>query len=166
MSDYALRAMQDQDWDRVSGLIFSSTNAWYESHGRPPIFTGDPAATRLFCEVYESLDPGCCILAECKKTREIAGSCFYHPRPIHVSLGIMNVHPEHFGKGIARQLLNHVIEFADGTGKPIRLVSSAMNLDSYSLYNRAGFVPRTTFQDMLVSVPEDGPPRVDLPAGL
>jgi hypothetical protein len=32
----------------------------------------------------------------------------------------------------------------------VRLVSSAMNLDSFSLYNRNGFVPRKLFQDMFV----------------
>ena len=38
-----------------------------------------------------------------------------------------------------------------------------MNLDSYSLYTRAGFVPRTAYQDMFLAVPEDGLPQT--PAG-
>ena len=36
------------------------------------------------------------------------------------------------------------------------LISSAMNLDSFSLYNRVGFRPRMVFQDTLLSVPETG----------
>ena len=40
--------------------------------------------------------------------------------------------------------------------RPVRLVSSAMNLDSYSLYTRAGFVPRRAYQDMFLAVPESG----------
>jgi hypothetical protein len=31
------------------------------------------------------------------------GSCYYRARETHVSLGIMNVHPNHFGKGVARR---------------------------------------------------------------
>lgn len=31
-----------------------------------------------------------------------------------------------------------------------------MNLDSFSLYTRLGFVPGTTFQDLLITVPETG----------
>lgn len=153
-----LRAMEPTDWPEVAALIRNSTNAWYESHGRPAIFTGAPDATLLFCEVYETLDPGCCVVAIDDASGEIAGSCFYHPRPTHMSLGIMNVHPAHFGKGIARRLLKHITDLADTAGTPTRLVSSAMNLDSFSLYTRAGFVPRMMFQDMLLEVPAEGLP--------
>jgi hypothetical protein len=45
---------------------------------------------------------------------------------------------------------------ADGEGKPLRLVSSALNLDSFSLYTRAGFVPRRAYQDIAIEVPEQG----------
>ena len=41
-------------------------------------------------------------------------------------------------------------------GKPVRLTQSALNLDSYSLYTRSGFVPRCAFQDMFIPVPEGG----------
>ena len=68
----------------------------------------------------------------------------------------MNVHPDCFGQGIARMLLSDITCRADKAGLPTRLVSSAMNLDSYSLYNRAGFVPRAAFQDMLITVPQGG----------
>ena len=68
----------------------------------------------------------------------------------------MNVHPNYFGNGVARTLLQHICDFADREEKPLRLVSSAMNLDSYSLYNRVGFVPRALYQDMIIEVPEAG----------
>jgi hypothetical protein len=35
-------------------------------------------------------------------------------------------------------------------------VSSALNIDSFSLYSRAGFVPHTAFQDILVTLPAEG----------
>lgn len=153
-----LRAMERGDWGEVGDLIYVSTNYWYRANGRAAIFSGDPVATQQFCSVYEALDPGCCILAVDERTGRIAGSCFYHPRPTHVALGIMNVHPNYFGMGIARRLLTFVTDFADGAGKPVRLVSSAMNLDSFSLYTRAGFVPRCAYQDMFVPGPVSAAP--------
>ena len=151
-----VRPMRPDEYDQVAELIYLSTNRWYERAGKGAIFQHGPASCRLFTDVYEDLDPGCCVVAEDPGTGRLAGSCFYHPRETHVSLGIMNVHPEFFGRGVASKLLRHVTDFADGQGKPVRLVSSAMNLDSYSLYNRAGFVPRAIYQDILFTVPADG----------
>src|SRR5205085_986350 len=97
------------------------------------------------------------VVAENPRSGRIMGSCFYHPRATHVSVGIMNVHPNYFGQGVARALLQHIIDYTERKGyKPLRLTSSALNLDSFSLYNRAGFVPRAAFQDMFVSVPAGG----------
>jgi hypothetical protein len=74
-----------------------------------------------------------------------------------VALGIMNVHPNYFGMGVGRALLQFIIDFTDNNGyKALRLTQSALNLDSFSLYNRAGFVPRHAYQDMLLTVPERG----------
>lgn len=166
MSSYTIRSITNADHDEVTSLIYLSTNAWYQSHARPPIFTGDVSVASVFCDVYEALDPGCCVVAQCDKTGALAGSCFYHPRPTHMSLGIMNVHPEHFGGGVARKLLDFVIALAEKEDKPVRLVSSALNLDSFSLYNRAGFVPRIAFQDMYLEVPEEGIQKGTPPDGL
>ena len=151
-----LRAMEQKDWNEVAELVCLSTNHWYQCSGKPPIFQSGPESCLLFCQVYEDLDPGCCIMAEDESTGRIMGSCFYHPRDTHISLGIMNVHPNHFHRGVASELLKFITGLADREGKPVRLVSSAMNLDSFSLYTRAGFVPRATFQDVLLEVPRDG----------
>lgn len=154
MPDVRLRTMEDADRDAVAALVHDSTNTWYEAHGRGASFAAGPRSTRVFCDVYESLDPGCCLLAVDAATDELLGSCFYRRRPTHVSLGIMNVHPDHFGRSVASTLLRRVCEIADDAGLPLRLVSSAMNLDSFSLYTRAGFVPRAVYQDMVLSLPE------------
>jgi GNAT superfamily N-acetyltransferase len=156
-----LRAMRRDDWAAVADLIYRSTNAWYQANRNMAIFTGDPSACEIFCSTYEALDPGCCIVATDGKDGRIVGSCFYHPRPTHVSVGIVNVDPDQFGRGVARKLLGFVIDFAERERNPLRLVSSAMNLDSFSLYSRAGFVPRTSFQDMFVPVLASG---LNLPA--
>ncbi|HSZ54161.1 MAG TPA: GNAT family N-acetyltransferase [Tepidisphaeraceae bacterium] len=156
-----LRAMRADEWSAVAEVIFESTNRWYERAGKGAIFRGEAASCRLFCEVYEDLDPGCCVVAEDEPLGRLAGSCFYHPRETHVSLGIMNVHPDYFGRGVASRLLKFITDFADAQGKPVRLVSSAMNLDSFSLYTRAGFVPRAVFQDILFPVPAQGLGPID-----
>jgi GNAT superfamily N-acetyltransferase len=156
-----LRAMRADERSAVAEVIFESTNRWYERAGKGAIFRGEAASCRLFCEVYEDLDPGCCVVAEDEPQGRLAGSCFYHPRETHVSLGIMNVHPDYFGRGVASRLLRFITDFADAQGKPARLVSSAMNLDSFSLYTRAGFVPRAVFQDILFPVPAQGLGPID-----
>lgn len=150
MQTLLLRRLQPQEWAAEAQLIARSTNAWYEASGKSAIFTGAPAECEVFCQVYEALDPGCCVVMEETRTGILVGSCFFHPRPTHLSLGIVNTHPEYFGRGIARRMLDEVIGLAEGAGKPLRLVSSAMNLDSFSLYTRAGFVPRLLFQDMFI----------------
>ena len=148
--------MQAADWPEVAALIHDSTNGWYQTNRNHLIFAAGPTSTMLFCEVYEALDPGCCLIARDSQTERILGSCFYHPRETHFSLGIMNVHPDAFGRGVGRALLQEVVHRADAAALPLRLVSSAMNLDSFSLYNKAGFVPREIYQDMIIEVPENG----------
>ena len=49
---------------------------------------------------------------------------------------------------MARAMLEDVFQVADAAGLPVRLVSSLMNLDSFSLYTKMGFVPGTVFQDL------------------
>ena len=156
MAGAHLRAMRDDDWSEVADLVYVSLNYWSVANGRPALFAGGPAATRLFCQVYEALDPGRCLVAESAETGRLTGACFYRERETHVSLGIMSVHPIYFGQGIGKQLVEYITGFADDVGKPLRLISSAMNLDSFSLYTKAGFVPRLTYQDLLLAVPEGG----------
>lgn len=151
--------MRPDDFAEVAELIFLSTNSWYERRLGHAIFQCAPEECRVFCEVYEDLDPGCALVVENSKTGTIVGSCFYHPREMHVSLGIMNVHPNYFGRGVAGRLLDRIIDVATDRELPLRLVSSALNLDSYSLYNRVGFTPFAIFQDLLIEVPGDGIPE-------
>ena len=156
MAEPRLRNMQGDDWPAVGELIHASINCWNQMHALPPIFLGEPSATQVFCRLYEDLDPGCCLLAEHSDTGRLMGSCFYHPRDTHVSVGIMNVHPAYFGRRVGSALMRAIIDIAERQDKPLRLVSSALNLDSFSLYTRHGFVPRQTYQDMLLNVPDTG----------
>jgi GNAT superfamily N-acetyltransferase len=151
-----VRTMTQDDRAEVASLIQVSLNYWYQTRGRPPIFSGNPRAADVFFQVYDALEPGCAAVAEDSETGLLAGSCFYHPRPHHVGLGIMNVHPNYFGTGAGGALLRHIIALAEEQGKPVRLTSSALNLDSFSLYTRYGFVPRQAFQDMFLTVPAEG----------
>src|SRR5829696_1522836 len=97
-----LRAMRPDEFDAVAALICASTNAWYKVNRGFDVFTAGEASCRLFPETYEALDPGCCVVAEDPAAPgQLMGSCFYHPRETHVSLGIMNVSPAYFGRGVA-----------------------------------------------------------------
>ena len=156
MHGFSLRNMLPADRDAVSRLIFHSTNEYYISIGRSPIFSGDDLSAGIFFDVYEKTDPGQGIVAVNDSTSEIIGSCFVHPRETHISLGIMNAHHDHFGRGVARTILQQIVDLGRQAGKPVRLVSSCFNLDSYSLYTRQGFVPYCTYQDMILNVPESG----------
>lgn len=149
-----IRELRNDEWDSVAELIHSSTNEWYERNLNRRIFPADdPSSCRSFPEAYEALDPGCCLVAEDEASGRLIGSCFYHPRETHMALGIMNARSDSAGKGVARGLLDEIIRRAGNL--PVRLVSSAMNLDSYSLYTKAGFVPYEFYQDM--HLPSDRP---------
>ena len=150
-----IREMRTDEWQAVAELIHSSTNAWYESNLNRSIFQRDDSSGCLvFPEIYEALDPGCCLVADAGRGR-LAGSCFFHPRETHMSLGIMNVDPGFAAQGVARELLAEIIRRSGDL--PVRLVSSCMNLDSYSLYTRAGFSPREIYQDMFLPSGKDRP---------
>ncbi|MDO4586369.1 MAG: GNAT family N-acetyltransferase [Planctomycetia bacterium] len=151
-----IRLMKPQDWSEVSELIYDSLNAWYLKNRGFKLISGAKSCTMIFPRVYEALDPNCCVLAEDLEAGRIAGSCFFHPRSTHISLGIMNVHPDYFGQKVGTLLIKYITNLADQQQLPLRLVSSSMNLESFSLYNRNGFVPKIFFQDMTVKVPENG----------
>jgi len=151
-----IRIASYQDAAELAELICASLNHWYETHLGSRVFSRGPQDAEVFYDVYAELDPGCVLVAENEQTGRLMGSCFYHPRQHHVSLGIMNVHPNYFGQRVASALLRRVVEFSESQRKPLRLTQSAMNLDSFSLYTQAGFVPRHAYQDMSLNVPETG----------
>lgn len=149
--------MAESDRAEVAELIYGSINAWHLQHGRKAIFQGGPPVADVFFEVYNDLTPGRNVVAVNPENGRLMGSCFYHPYDTHVSLGIMTVHPNYFGSGVGGKLLRHIIDYTDAHGHPaLRLTQSAINVDSFSLYNRAGFVPRYSYQDMFVAVPPEG----------
>lgn len=157
MTEMQLRTMTSQDASEVAELIYLSLNVWHQTHGRSAIFTDGPKVAEIFYEVYDALEPGCTVVAENPRTRRLMGSCFYHPRKLHVALGIMNVHPNYSGQGVGRAMVDYICDYTDRGGyKALRLTSSAINLDSFSLYTRAGFVPRCAYQDMFLQVPTTG----------
>ncbi len=157
VSEPVLRPLTEADRHDVGELIFASINVWYAKHGCPAIYTCEPREVEIFFDTYNDLNPGCSIAAEHPETGILMASCFYHPRETHVSLGIMTVSPSHFGRGLGAQLLQHIIDYTDSHDYPaLRLTQSAINVDSFSLYNKYGFVPRYSYQDMIFNVPAGG----------
>jgi RimJ/RimL family protein N-acetyltransferase len=157
MPAFTLRTATEADRSEVAELVCISMNTWDVMYGMGPgRFSGGPAQTDIFWQQYETLDPGHCLVAEHNENGRLGGSCYYRERETHVSLGIMNVHPNYFGHGIAKQLLRFVTDFTDDRDKPLRLVSSVMNLESFSLYTKAGLVTRHTYQDVVNTVTPTG----------
>ena len=158
MSEFELRALNDGDRSEYADLVHSSFNAWYWKKGwGMDYFRCPPEDAAIFYDIYNDLAPGRSVAAVNTKTGRLMGACFYHPRERHVSLGIMCVHPSYSGRGIGRAMVNHIIDFTDSGGfSSLRLVGSAINMDSFSLYNRAGFVPVKSYHDMVIQVPQDG----------
>ena len=152
-----IRQLTPGDWDALAALIHASLSVWYRSRLNVERFGPDHTPLRMIPELYEALDPGCCVVAE-EADGRLSGSVFYHPRETHWAIGIVNSHPDYAGRGVAKDLMKEVLARAEKDGKPVRLVSSAMNLDSFSLYTRLGFVPRMTFQDLKLAVPGEGLP--------
>jgi GNAT superfamily N-acetyltransferase len=144
------------DYEPIARLLHRSLVHWYESRlGQGSRFGDRHEPFLLFPEVYEALDPGECVTAR-SESGEIVGVCFSHERETHVSVGIVATSPDAGGRGMARKMMSLVLDKARRLGKPARLVSSLMNLDSFSLYTRLGFVPGTLFQDLLITVPKTG----------
>ena len=133
MANYTIRNAEIEDRDAVAVLIRDSTNAYYrERLGAGPIFPPTEMHTRDIVDLYRQLEGSESLLCV-DEDGTIAGSCFVHRRETHFSLGIMNVASAFFGQGVANKLLAEIIGQAKTAGLPLRLVSSCMNLDSYSL---------------------------------
>lgn len=144
------------DHEPIARLLHRALVHWYESRlGQGARFGDSHEPFTLFPEVYEALDPGECVTAR-TDSGEIVGVCFSHERESHLSVGIVATSPDAGGRGVAKKMMSLVLEKAKRLGKPARLVSSLLNLDSFSLYTRLGFVPGAIFQDLLITVPETG----------
>lgn len=166
-SNVVLDTLQATDHGAVARLLHRSLVQWYQSR----LNQGDRFGTRsepfrLFPEVYEALDPGEAVAARDATTRELLGVCFIHPRETHVAVGIVSTAPEAAGRGVARAMMQIAVTRARTARQPLRLVASLLNLDSFSLYTRMGFVPHTMYQDLLLEVPAEGmtappPPGTD-----
>ena len=160
MSGFDLRPLTAERRGEYARMLHASFNAWYAKRGwAGDYFKCAPADTGIFFDVYEDLTPGTNVSAFHRDTGRLMGTCFYHPRPRHMSLGIMAVHPDHFGCGVGKAMTDAIIAAARDRGTPLRLVSSAFNMDSFHLYGRAGVVPRESYSDMVVQVPHGYDPQ-------
>lgn len=153
----AIESLNENDHDAVARLIHTSLVDWYQRNlNQGSRFGESHEPFRLMPDVYAKLDPGEALIARDIATQAILGVCFVHPRPTHLSVGIVAIASTAQGRGVGRALLEPVVRRAREEKKPLRLVSSALNLDSFSLYTRLGFVPHTLYQDLTLPVPAEG----------
>ncbi len=163
--NFTLSPLRPDEHQATAVLLHRSLVEWYESRLRQGARFGDsPDPFVLLPEVYEALDPGQAIAARDDASGALLGVCFIHPRETHHAVGIVATAPEAAGRGIARAMMAEAARRAAAAGQPLRLVSSLLNLDSFSLYTRLGFVPGAVFQDLLFTVPDTGLP-VPAPTG-
>jgi GNAT superfamily N-acetyltransferase len=155
-----LQRLQAHQRDELAKLIHTSLDVWHRTRLNIDRFGTEWEPFRHTVDVYEALDPGCCVVAV-DEAGALIGSAFFHPRETHIGVGVVSVHPTAFGRGVGRALMEEIIRIADG--QPLRLVSSAMNLDSFSLYTRLGFVPQVTLQAVTLDVPAEGLPAANSP---
>lgn len=155
-----LRPLTRDDREQYARMVHRAFNTWYGTRGWPSdYFSCAPEQAGIFLDIYEDISPGGSIAAFDPHNGTLMGACFYHPREQHVSLGVMSVHPDHFKRGVGRALVNHIVAFSDANRyASLRLVGSAINMDSLSLYSRSGFVPRGSYHDMVLPVPATGLP--------
>lgn len=154
---FDLRPLVAADHGATARLLHRSLVHWYQSRlGQGARFGQSHEPFRLFPAVYAALDPGQAVAACDPASGELLGVCFVHPRKTHVAVGIVATAPAAQGRGVARAMLTPVIAQARRDQLPVRLVSSLLNLDSFSLYSRLGFVPHTLYQDLTLAVPTTG----------
>lgn len=154
---FSLTPLQFDDHASAAVLLHTSLVTWYETHLRQGYRFGDsPEPFSLLTDVYAALDPDQAIAARDTETGSLLGVCFVHPRETHHAVGIVATAPEAAGRGIARAMMTEAIRRATTAGHSLRLVFSLLNLDSFSLYTRLGFMPGAVFQDLLFNVPKSG----------
>jgi len=155
---YDVRPLTADDRNEYGFMVHASFNAWYWRHGwGRDYFQRSPSEAAVFFGIYNDLMPGWSVALFNTATGQLHGACFYHPRERHVSLGIMSVHPSFSGRGVGRAIVREIVRLTEAGGYPaLRLVSSAINMDSFALYNRAGLVPHQPYHDMIITVPATG----------
>jgi GNAT superfamily N-acetyltransferase len=154
-SSLSIRALTDKQDDEVAQLLHRSLTRWYETHLNQGARFGDSHLPFLhFPALYRRIDPEHSLGAWLDQ--QLAGVAFIHPRETHVAAGIIATNPAFARRGIAKALVTKACNLADQLNLPLRLVSSLLNLDSFSLYSRCGFRPVTIYQDVLLAVPPTG----------
>ena len=59
-----LRGLTREDWEEQAELIHGSLSTWYRTRLNSAKFGEDAGPFRVFPELYEGLDPGCCLVAQ------------------------------------------------------------------------------------------------------
>lgn len=158
--NFDLRPLVADDREAFCEMLYSSFNTWYRQRGlNDQYFRCPQEDLGIIYDIYQDMDPDLNVAAIEKTTGRLMGACFYHPREHHVSLGIMAVHPDFWKQKVASALYDHILNYVDTNGFPsLRIVQSACNVESFSLYTRGGTFPRCSYHDMIFEVPADGIP--------
>lgn len=158
--NFHMRPLVPDDREAFCEMLYKSFNTWYRQRGLSDQYFRCPQEDLgVIYDIYQDMDPDLNIAAIDRNSGRLMGACFYHPRKHHVSLGIMAVHPDFWGQRVASALYDHIIDYTDAGGfSSLRIVQSACNVESFSLYTRGGATPRCSYHDMIFEVPVGGIP--------
>src|SRR5216683_4008356 len=104
---FETRRMTRADIPSVGRIGVDAFNDLMARHNRPPLYP-DPQVGPLAATAYLTTDPDCSVVAT--EEGRVVGSVFYRRRGVTVSVGPATVAPAEQGRGIGRQLFEHVIE--------------------------------------------------------
>lgn len=148
VSNFHLRPAKPEDREAITAL---SSHIWEGEDYVPDVFSqwldDDQGRFTVSCE-------GNTLLGFAKLTRIAAGEWW---------LEGLRVHPEHRGRGVARQLHRHMVEAADEEGKGIlRFATAAANTPVHRLAKETGFRQVSSYLAANYEVTGNEPPVAHL----
>jgi GNAT superfamily N-acetyltransferase len=156
----SIRTMTAGDVDVVAPLMVLAFNTVNARYGYPSEFP-EPHAAVLLSRYYLGQDPDGCLVA--MRDGAVCGSIFARRRGDHVSVGPVSVDPACQGLGVGRRMMEAVFDLHPDAAS-FRLVQTAFNKESFSLYSRTGFVAVETMLRLdrppVAVTPEEDEPSV------
>jgi ribosomal protein S18 acetylase RimI-like enzyme len=142
-----IRDMTKTDLGRVGEILFEAFNVGASKHGYAPRMHSVQEGTSWAWAMLRH-GPREILIAEVDNLA--VGLCCLNPRGDHGGIGPVAVDPSFQGYGIGRQLMNALLNRAEGL-QSVRLFQEAFNPASFSLYYSLNFVPVADLLDLFLN---------------
>jgi predicted N-acetyltransferase YhbS len=151
-----IRVARPSDAEACGRIIYQAFEGIAGRHGFPPDFPGTAVAEGL-ASAFLANPTVFGVVAE--EDRRVVGSNFLSEGDAIRGVGPITVDPQAQARGVGRQLMQAVLDRANGAAG-VRLLQDAFNMRSIALYASLGFEVR---EPVLVM---SGRPSAELPAGV